>query len=116
MPRKKKVSIPSHPDFPEKWAQHLTDTFVSRAEAMEKDEMDTYVVECEMTIDATQKDVADDVKIQDLKEQLKYLREGYRDVLSKSQAEIKFLLYLMNCRGYNVKIHDGKLADDSEDE
>lgn len=112
MPRKKKETFKSHPDFPEKWAQHLTETFVSKAEAMDKNEMDTYVVECEMTIDATQRDVADDAKIQDLKEQLKYLREGYKGVLDKSQAEIKFLLYLMNSRGYNVKIHDGQFDDD----
>jgi len=114
MSRKKKVTLKSHPDFPEKWAQHLTETFVSKAEAMDKADMDQYVVECEMTIDATQRDAADDAKIQDLKEQLKYLREGYKGVLNKSQAEIKFLLYLMNTRGYNVKIHDGEL--DEEDE
>jgi len=117
MARKKKAAVhPSHPEFPEKLGKHLSEVWVSEAEAMEREEMDKCIVSCEMTIEATEKDVSDDSKIQDLKEQLKYLNEGYKGVLVSQKAKIKFLLYLMNSRGYDVPLNTDVKEDDEEEE
>lgn len=102
MSRKKKNSLPHHPDFEEKYAKLVPEHWVPIAEKMERDEMEKCIVECEMLIEHTEKEVSDDAKIQQLKEDLKYLREGYKDVIDAQRAKIKFMLYLMNTRGYNV--------------
>jgi hypothetical protein len=113
MARKKKaVVLPNHPDFPDKWASKVPEPWSHTAEGMTREEMEKEVVSCEMSIEATEKDVADDTKIQELKENLKYLQEGYKEVLGTQKAKIKFLLYLMNSRGYDVIVK----RDESEEE
>lgn len=100
--RKKHAPLANYPDFAEKYAKHVPEHWVPVAEKMERDEMEKCIVECEMMIETTETDASNNAKIQQLKEDLKYLQEGYKDVVTAQKAKIKFLLFLMNSRGYVV--------------
>lgn len=102
MSKKKAPALKGHPDFPDRYAKHVPEHWVPSAESMSKEDMEKAIVECEMALDASEKEAADDLKILQLKEDLKMYQEGYREVKKVQTSKIKFLLYLMNSRGYDV--------------
>lgn len=85
--------------FPKKWLSKLPDGFVEKAESMSIDDLKKKLVECERTISSTEKDMENDPKLTNAKEEVKTLESDYKEILNAHKAMVKFIVHVIDDRG-----------------
>ncbi len=85
--------------FSKKLLDCISDEFKDSAVSMTTDDLRKKMVEFERSQSDTAKDMKNDPKIIDMKENLKALSEGYRDVIKADKASIQYILYILDTRG-----------------
>jgi len=85
--------------FPKKWENKLPAGYKDTATSYNEEELRTRIVELEKEVSAAERDMEDDEKLKGAKELVKDLGEGYRDLINKDKACIKFLVYLLESQG-----------------
>lgn len=85
--------------FPKKWEKKLPDGFKDIADSLKTEEIRDRIMKCESVIMDTEREMAEDEKLAALKEAVKDLSGGYRDVLLTEMAKIKYCMYTLASRG-----------------
>ena len=99
VPKKKKGPI--IPGFEDKFAKKLPDNYEDTVDGMKTpDDMKGAVIDCEKVINLTEKEMEEDVALKNAKENVKALGGAYKDTLGCQKAKIKYLLHVMEGRGY----------------
>jgi len=86
-------------NFPPKWFKKLSDDFVTSVETLSSEEIEKTVLKAEGVISDTEKEMSEDAKLNTLKEDVKFLSTGYKDVISAEKAKTKYCLHVMRLRG-----------------
>lgn len=87
------------PIFPAKWASKLPDGWAEAAESMSADELKKKLVDCERTISSTEKDMENDSKLIEAKEEAKKIGSQYKEVITAHKAMVKYLVHVIDERG-----------------
>lgn len=82
-----------------KWQSKLPEGWLEAAESMDPDELKKKLLEAESTIQSTEKDRDSDTKLKAIKDDLKALNGGYKDVLDCEKAKIKCIVSILQDRG-----------------
>lgn len=85
--------------FPKKWLNKLPEGFFEAAQSMSAEELKTRLITSEQTVSSTEKEMDNDQKLNTLKEDVKLLSSGYREVLSAQKAVIRAVVFVLNSRG-----------------
>lgn len=85
--------------FPKKWDSKLPDGFKDKAESFTNEELQRKIVEWSQAIDACEKDLENDSKLNALKEEVKSVTSIYKEPIQESQACIRYAVYLLKNRG-----------------
>jgi hypothetical protein len=85
--------------FPKKWATKLPPGFRDTAESLETDEIKERLIEYQKLIAQNEKDMEDDHKLEDAKQQVKDLSAVYKESIVINKQQIKYLIFLLQCRG-----------------
>lgn len=94
---KKKSTAPDN--FPPKLWEKLEVTWRDGAQSKSNDDLKADLLKAERLISQTEKDMSEDISLEEAKQQVKDLSGGYRDVISVERAKIKYCLYLLETRG-----------------
>jgi len=93
-----------------KWMKLLSTEWMSTAESYSTDDIKKKIVQWEQAISQFEKDMDNDSalnglkeKMSDLKEELKDMSEVYTKSVAEAQAQIKFVVHLLDSRGVSVK-------------
>lgn len=86
-------------DFPDKWLKKLPTGYTDTAETMSTEELQKEILKAEGSIADTEKDMEGDVKLTSLKDDLKELTGGYRDLIARDKAKTRYCLHLLRLRG-----------------
>lgn len=93
-------------NFPEKWLKKLPDGFADNANSMKDDELKKVIIECEGNVYVIEKEKETDPKLNGAKEVVKDLTGPYRDAKACQMAKIKYALWLLESRGFNLDNKD----------
>jgi hypothetical protein len=85
--------------FPKKLLDCLSDEFKDGAPGMSTEDLRKKLVEFERGVSETEKDMKNDPKLLQLKEDLKAYSEGYKDLIKENKASIQYVLYILEMRG-----------------
>lgn len=85
--------------FPAKWARKLPEGWAEIAESMSLDDLKKKLVECERTISSTEKDMENDPKLIEAKEEAKSISGSYKEITNAHKAMVKYLVYVIDSRG-----------------
>ncbi|HVI40800.1 MAG TPA: hypothetical protein VM577_09080 [Anaerovoracaceae bacterium] len=85
--------------FPAKWLSKLPEGWTDVAQAMSADDLKKKLVECERTISSTEKDMENDPKLVEAKEEAKALSGSYKEIINAHKAMVKYLVYVIDERG-----------------
>lgn len=93
-----------------KWAKLLSSEWMTTAESWTTDEIKKKIVQWEQAIGQSEKDMDADHalnglkdRMAELKEQIKDTSEVYTKTISEVQAQIKYVVHLLDTRGVSVK-------------
>lgn len=86
-------------DFPKKWANKLPDGFQDTVASLSSDDVKEKILKCEEKLIIAEREMEADDKLAALKESVKDLAGGYRDLMNCERACIKYLMYLRCERG-----------------
>lgn len=96
--------------FSKKWAKLLSTEWMTTAESYSTDEIKKKVVQWEQALGQVEKDMDNDSalsglkdKMAELKEELKEKSEVYTKSVAETQAQIKYVVHLLDQRGVSVK-------------
>jgi hypothetical protein len=96
--RKKKSQAPD--GFPEKWYKKLPSTWLDGgADSKKSEDLKAGVLKSETVISDTEKDMDNDNKLTNLKEEVKDLSAAYKDTIDAERAKIRYSMYLLRMRG-----------------
>jgi hypothetical protein len=85
--------------FPKRFEKHLPENFKENSESKSNDELLKEILKASHAQADTEKDMLADAKLSALKEDLKALNGGYRDLLACENSKIKYCLFLLKSRG-----------------
>lgn len=86
-------------DFPAKWKKKLPEGYEEKAEALSQAELEAEILKAEKSSSDTEHDMEQDPKLNVLKEDVKVLAGGYKEVIMAEKAKIKYCLFLLRSRG-----------------
>ncbi len=86
-------------NFPKRWFSKLDGDFIIKVESLTSEELEKAVLSAEGIISDTEKEMADDEKLTVLKEDVKLLSSGYKEVINAEKAKTKYCLHVMRLRG-----------------
>lgn len=93
-----------------KWAKLLSSEWMTTAESWNTDEIKKKIVQWEQAIGQSEKDMDADHalnglkdRMAELKEQIKETSEVYTKTIAEVQAQIKYVVHLLDQRGVSVK-------------
>lgn len=84
--------------FPQKYEKLISD-WVGTAEAMDTDGLKKTIVDCQKSISETGLDMENDEHLNSLREELKIVTGGYKDVIKREDAKTRFCVHLLKSRG-----------------
>lgn len=90
-------------DFPKKIKDKIPEGVADEIDNMKEDELREKIVKTEALIVDTDKEVEEDPKIKVLKEDLKAIMQGHREVKTGAQAIIKYCVYTLRKQGHSLK-------------
>ena len=82
-----------------KWLKLLPENFYEAAQSMPLEDLKRRLVDCEKTISSTEKEMDNDAKLNELRENCKALTGGYKDLINPQKAMIKCIVHVLNDRG-----------------
>lgn len=85
--------------FPKKWSKYLPEGFVEKAEGMTVEDLKKKLVECERAINNTEKDLDNDGKLNDAKQEVSNISGAYKEILNAHKAMVKYMVYVLDSRG-----------------
>jgi small-conductance mechanosensitive channel len=85
--------------FPKKYASKLPDGFQEQADSMSTEELKKKLVQAEQVISSTDKDMENDLRLEDAKKQVKELSADYKETINSYQAVVRYIVYVLNNRG-----------------
>lgn len=95
--------------FNKKWAKLLSTEWMSTAESYSTDEIKKKIVQFEQAISVVEQDMDNDSALQalknretDLKKEIKDMSEPYTKSVAETQAQIKYIVWLLQNRGVSV--------------
>lgn len=115
MARKKNVATDGTDDSQsplagKKWAKLLSSEWMSTAETWNTDEIKKKIVQWEQAIGQVEKDMDADSALNalkermiELKEEIKEKSEVYTKTVAETQAQIRYVVHLLDQRGVSVK-------------
>lgn len=86
-------------EFPQKYLNKLPISFKDAADSMSEDEIKKRIVEISKAISSFEKDMDNDTKLIELKEQVKELSDTYKVPIREHHIMIKYLVYMLEQRG-----------------
>lgn len=86
-------------EFPKKLLEKIPEDLIEEIPRMTEDEIKERVIKSETVIVDISKEMEDDGKLAAIKEDLKALTGGYRDVVKAQEAIIKYCVYVLRSRG-----------------
>jgi hypothetical protein len=90
-------------DFPKKYYKVLKGTdFLDSSESKSNDELKQQVLRSQDIIVGLEVDLANDVKISSLKEDLKHLTGAFKDEINLEKAKSAYCLHLLKERGQGI--------------
>lgn len=102
--------VQSDSDFPKKWEKLLSKEWKEMSESFSTEDIKKKIVQFEQAISATEKDEANDLALNALKErkseltkEIKELSEVYSESVVQTQAQIRWLVHLLDSRGTPVE-------------
>lgn len=84
--------------FPTKFSKKLPEGFSEKAETMTLEELKKQLVQCETTISSTEKDMENDQKLLDAKEEVTNLAGDYKEILASYKAMVRYIVFVLNGR------------------
>jgi len=97
-------------NFPKKWVKiletYVDDSFKSQAESSSTEELSKIIVDCAKTITNTEKDMAADEHLKNLKEELKDASSVYTGIIKGNEAKKRYCVYLLESHGSEVSDDD----------
>lgn len=100
MKNKKEIEhLDTDETLPKKVLAKLPEGFFESSQSMSAEELKKRLVDCETTISSVEKDMENDQKLNELKEDMKALNGGYKDLISPQRAMIKCIVFVLNSRG-----------------
>lgn len=102
MVKDKDVVIASNNDFPRKWEKKLPEPIgdtKSKLDSMGDDELKKKIVEWQQAISNAEKDMENDPKLCQLKEDMKEKSLVYRETISECSAQMRYSAYVLESRG-----------------
>lgn len=85
-------------EFPKKYQKYLGE-FEDKANSMNTKELEQELVQAERAMNAIEKDIENDPKIQAAKAELEDYSKDYKDLLKQHKAIIKYVVFLLDERG-----------------
>lgn len=85
--------------FPQKYLNKLPVSFKDAVDSMSEDEIKKRIVEISKAISSFEKDMDNDSKLLELKEQVKELADTYKVPIKEHHIMIKYLVYMLEQRG-----------------
>ena len=79
--------------------EKLSSTWKDSAESFNNDELKVEILKCQQTVDETEQDMEADEKLQSLKQDVKDLSGGYKDVIKEQKLRVKYCWHLLRSRG-----------------
>lgn len=93
-----------------KWAKLLSAEWMTTAESFSTDEIKKKIVQWEQAISSFEKDMDADMalnvlkeRMTEIKEEIKEKSEVYTKSCAETQAQIKYVVYLLDSRGVSVQ-------------
>lgn len=115
MAKKKAASVDGQDDnqtsgVGKKWAKLLSAEWMTTAESYSTDEIKKKIVQWEQAISSFEKDMEADMalnvlkeRMTEIKEEIKEKSEVYTKSCAETQAQIKYVVYLLDSRGVSVQ-------------
>ncbi len=89
--------------FPEKFYKKLKGlSFMDDTDSKSEEEIKKEIVSSEERLYNLDKEMEEDVNLQKAKDEVKLLTSAYREVVNIEKAKIKYCLYVMESRGYQL--------------
>lgn len=85
--------------FPKRWKSKLPIGWDSTADSMDNEEVKDNLIKFQKVIAHTEKEMENDIKLNDAKELVKEYAGEYKEIINEHRAMIKYLLYIMEGRG-----------------
>lgn len=85
--------------FPKKLANKLPSGYQDNTDGKTNDELLKEILKASHVQADTEKDMENDDKLLSLRDDLKILSGGYKDVIAEQNAKIKYCLFLLKSRG-----------------
>lgn len=79
--------------------EKLPPTWKDTVESYDDEELKKEIINCQATVNETEYDMDSDVKLQSLKEDVKVLSSGYKDVIKTENLKVKYCWHLRKSRG-----------------
>lgn len=86
-------------EFPRKHAKRLPENYEEKVESLSKEELEAEILKAEKASSDCEHDMENDPKLNVLKEDVKILAGGYKEVIMAEKAKIKYCLFLLRSRG-----------------
>lgn len=90
-------------DFPKKVLDKIPDGIADEIEKMTEVQLRDKIVKTEALLVDTDKEVSEDPKIATLKEDLKAIMSGHKEIRTGAQAIIKFCVFNLRKQGHSLK-------------
>jgi len=95
--------------FPEKYYKKLKGlSFMDDTDAKAAEDIKKEIVSSEERLYNLDKEMEEDANLQKAKEEVKLLTSAYREVVNIEKAKIKYCLYVMESRGYELSESEDK--------
>lgn len=96
---KKAQNSDDGPTLESKYLEKLPEGFWESAQSMSSDELKKKLVEVETDISSTERDMKNDPKLLQAKEDVKILSQSYKEILTPSKAVVKAIVAVLGDRG-----------------
>jgi len=96
---KSKSSDDTGPTLESKYLEKLPEGFWESAQSLSTDDLKKKLVEVEADISSTERDMKNDPKLLQAKEDVKLLTSSYKEILVPSKAVVKAIIAVLSDRG-----------------
>lgn len=98
-------------EFSKKWAKLLSEEWMNSTDSKSTDDINKDIVKLEQAISSTEEDMDSDSELNviidrlaDLKADFKEKSKFYKETITSSQAQIKYLVHVLKSRGVPVSL------------
>jgi hypothetical protein len=85
--------------FAPKWKKHLPTGWTDTADSYSEEDLKKAIVDCQTTISNVEKDMDKDEKLKVLKEELRDISGGFKDLIKANEAKMRYCVHVLRSRG-----------------